>query len=109
MLLSLAGVLATVAGVKWIVNPYGAWRSAVIGSLARFIETTRNEAHERVTTAYRIRAERPSTLLVGSSRVVVGMYIDRGARDGFFNASMSGASLEEIAAILRLATANPRL
>jgi hypothetical protein len=46
---------------------------------------------------------------VGSSRVVVGMYIDRAARDGFFNASMSGASIAEIAAILRLATANPRL
>ena len=46
---------------------------------------------------------------MGSSRVVVGMYIEQGMEDGVFNASMSGASLAEIAAILRLATANPDL
>jgi hypothetical protein len=109
MLLCLAGFLAAVAAVNWIVNPYGAWRSRAIDPAYRFSETTRNEAGERVTTAYRIRAEQPTNLLVGSSRVVVGMYIERGARDGVFNASMSGASLAEIAAVLRLATANPRL
>ena len=104
MLLCLAGFLAAVAAVNWIVNPYGAWRSTAVDPAYRFSETTRNEAGERVTTAYRIRAEQPTNLLVGSSRVVVGMYIERGARDGVFNASMSGASLAEIAAILRLAT-----
>ena len=109
MLLCLAGFLAAVAAVNWIVNPYGAWRSRAIDPAYRFSETTRNEAGERVTTAYRIRAEQPTNLLVGSSRVVVGMYIERGARDGVFNASMSGASLAEITAVLRLATANPRL
>jgi hypothetical protein len=109
MLLCLGAVLAAVAVINWVVNPYGAWRSTAIDPVYRFGETTRNEADERVRTAYRIRAEQPVSLLVGSSRVVVGMYIDRGARDGFFNASMSGASLAEIAAILRLATANPRL
>ena len=109
MLLCLAGFLAAVAALNWIVNPYGAWRSTVIDPGYRFSETTRNEAGERVTTGYRIRVEQPTNLLVGSSRVVVGMYIERGARDGFFNASMSGASLAEIAAVLRLATANSRL
>jgi hypothetical protein len=109
MVLGLTGVLAAVAAINWVVNPYGAWRSTAIDPVYRFSETTRNEAGERVTTAYRLRAEQPTTLLVGSSRVVVGMYIDRAARDGFFNASMSGASIAEIAAILRLATANPRL
>ena len=109
MLLCLAGFLAAVATVNWIVNPYGAWRSAVIDPAHRFSEATRNEASERVTTGYRIRVEQPTNLLVGSSRVVVGMYIERGARDGVFNASMSGASLAEIAAVLRLATANSRL
>jgi hypothetical protein len=95
--------------IDGMVNRTARWRSSVIPAVYRFGETTRNEADERVTTAYRIRAEQPSHLLVGSSRVVVGMYIDRGARDEFFNASMSGASLAEIAAILRLAIANPRL
>jgi hypothetical protein len=109
MLLCLTMFLAAVAAINWIVNPYGAWRSTVIDPAHRLAGGARNEAGERVTTAYRIRAEQPTTLLVGSSRVVVGMYIEHGARDGFFNASMSGASLAEIAAILRLATANPRL
>ena len=70
-----------------------AWRSTVIDPAYRVTGGPRNEAGERVTTAYRIRAERPTTLLVGSSRVIVGMYIEHGAQDGFFNASMSGASL----------------
>ena len=95
--------------INWVVNPYGAWRSTVIDPAYRVTGTDRSEAGERVTTAYRIRAEQPTTLLVGSSRVVAGMYIEHGAQDGVFNASMSGASLAEIAAILRLATANPRL
>jgi hypothetical protein len=95
--------------IDGMVNRTARWRSSVIPAVYRFGETTRNEADERVTTAYRIRAERPRHLLVGSSRVVVGMSIDRGAQDEFFNASMSRASLAEIAAILRLAIANPRL
>jgi hypothetical protein len=109
MLLWLGGFLAAVTAINWTVNPYGAWRPTVIDPVYRVTGADRKEADQRVTTAYRIRAERPTTLLVGSSRVIVGMYIERGVRDGVFNASMSGASLAEIAAILRLATANPRL
>lgn len=109
MLACLVGLLAAVAAVNWIVNPYGAWRPTVIDPEHRVSGTARGEAGERVTTAYRIRADRPATVLVGSSRVVAGMYIERGARDGVLNAGMSGASLAEIAAILRLASANPRL
>ena len=106
MLLCLAGFLAAVAAINWIVNPYGAWRSTVIDPAHRAARSPRGE---RVTTAYQVRAERPATLLVGSSRVVVGMYIEEGARDGVLNASLSGATLAEIAAILRLATANSDL
>jgi len=109
MVLCLSGVLATVAAINWIVNPYGAWRSAMFDPVYRFARTTHNEADERVTIAYRMRVEQPTTLLVGSSRVLVGMYMDRATRDGFFNASMSGASVAEISAVLRLARANPRL
>jgi hypothetical protein len=109
MLVCLAALLAAVVVVNWVVNPYGAWRSTVIDPAHRVTGTDRTEAGERVTTAYRVRAEQPTTLLVGSSRVVAGMYIEHGAQDGVFNASMSGASLAEIAAILRLAMANPRL
>jgi hypothetical protein len=109
MLVCLAGLLAAVAATNWIVNPYGAWRPTVIDPVHRVDGAARGEAGERVTTTYRIRADRPATVLVGSSRVVAGMYIERGARDGVLNAAMSGASLAEVRAILRLAAANPRL
>jgi hypothetical protein len=109
MLACLAGFLTAVAAINWIVNPYGAWRPALIDPSHRVDGAARGEAGERVTTAYRIRADRPATVLVGSSRVVAGMYIERGARDGVLNAAMSGASLAEVRAILRLAAANPRL
>ena len=109
MLLFLVCFLGAVAGANWIVNPYGAWGTTIVDRAYRLPRRLGNEASERVSTAYRIRAERPTTLLVGSSRVVVGMYIEQGMEDGVFNASMSGASLTEIAAILRLATANPDL
>ena len=109
MLLCLGGLLTAVVTVNWVVNPYGAWRSTVIDPEHRVTGTDRSEAGERVTTAYRIRAEQPITLLVGSSRVVAGMYIEHGAQDGVFNAGMSGASLAEIGAILRLAAVSPQL
>ena len=81
MLLGLLGLLGAVALVNWIVNPYGAWRTTVVDPAYRPPGPVQNEAGERVSTAYRIRAERPSTLLVGSSRMVVGMYIEQGGRD----------------------------
>jgi hypothetical protein len=109
MLVCLAGLLTAVATVNWIVNPYGAWRPTLIDPAHRVSGAARGEAGERVTTAYRLRADRPATVLVGSSRVVAGMYIERGTRDGVLNAGLSGVSLAEIGAILRQAAANPRL
>lgn len=109
MLLGLAAALAAVAAVNWIVNPYGAWRPTVVDPAHRVTGTARGEAGERVTIGYRVRAARPSTLLVGSSRVIVGMHFRDHRQTEIFNASLSGASLPEIVAILRLATTNPRL
>jgi hypothetical protein len=109
MLLGLAAVLAAVAAINWTVNPYGAWRPAVVDPAHRVTGTARGEAGERVTVAYRLRAARPTTLLVGSSRVIVGMHFENHRQTEIFNASLSGASLAEIAAILRLAATNPRL
>ena len=111
MLLCLLGLLATVPLINWIVNPYGVWRIAVVDRVYRVTQPQpfTNEAAERVTSAYRVRVEEPTTVLVGSSRVLLGMPIEPGGQDGFLNASLSGASLAEIAAVLRLATANPRL
>ena len=49
MLLCLAGFLAAVAAINWIVNPYGAWSSTVIDPAYRFTAGLGNEAGERVT------------------------------------------------------------
>jgi hypothetical protein len=109
MLVSLVVVLAAVGAVNWAINPYGAWRTTFINPAYRLTEGAADETTERVSTAYRIRVEQPRTLLVGSSRVLNGMPIDPGGHDGFFNASLSGASLQELAAVLRLGMANRRL
>jgi hypothetical protein len=50
-----------------------------------------------------VRVEQPTTLLVGSSRMVYGMPIEQGCRDGVCNAGLSGASVDEIASIVALA------
>ena len=110
MLLALAAFLAVVAAVNWSANPYGAWRAAFFDPVHRPARITDTEVGERVVTAYRIRAERPTTLLIGSSRVLNGMPVEGdGKPNDFFNASLSGASITENAALVRLGMQNPRL
>ena len=109
MLICLAGVLATVVTINWIVNPYGVWRTTVVSRAYRLTDAAADEAGERLSTPYRIRTEQPSTLLVGSSRVLRGMLVAQGGHETFLNASLSGATFAELAILLRLGTANPRL
>jgi hypothetical protein len=109
MLACLAGALAVVVTTNWIVNPYGVWGTTVVPRAYRLTDAAAYESGERLSTPYRIRAERPSILLVGSSRVLRGMLVEQSGRDTFLNASLSGAMLPELATLLRLATANPRL
>ena len=70
MLVCLAGVLAAVVTINWLVNPYGVWRTAMVDRAYRLTDAGADETGERLSTPYRIRAERPTTLLVGSSRVL---------------------------------------
>jgi hypothetical protein len=109
MMVCLASALAAVVAINWIVNPYGVWRTTVVDRAYRLIDAAADEAGERLSTPYRIRAEQPSTLLVGSSRVLRGMLVAQSGHDTFLNASLSGATFAELAILLRLATANPRL
>ena len=106
MLLALLAFVAIVAALNWIANPYRAWRLSVHDGM---YGVARDGFEPRVLTPYRVRTQEPTTLLVGNSRVQWGMSIDRGYRDGILNAALPNASLAEIAAILRLAVANPRL
>ncbi len=99
MMLCLLLVLAAPAAANWLINPFGAWPSLVIDGMYRQLEI----GTERVRLPYRLRTEESPTLLVGSSRVLYGMPIEQGSRDGVLNAALSGASMDEIATIIRVA------
>jgi hypothetical protein len=109
MLACLAGLLASVATTNWIVNPYGVWRTTLVPRAYRLTDAGADELGERLSTPYRLRAEQPSTLLVGSSRVLKGMLVEQSGQSEFFNAGLSGATLVELGSVLRLANSNPRL
>jgi hypothetical protein len=109
MLVCLAAMLATVVAVNWIVNPYGVWRTTVVDRAYRLTDASVDNLGEHLSTPYRLRIEHPTTLLVGSSRVLWGMHVAQRGQDTFLNASLSGATLAELAGALRLATQNPRL
>lgn len=105
MMLCLGLFFAGVPAANWLINPYRAWRPAVIDTIYLGLA----KGGERVMTPYRVRNEQPTTLLVGSSRVLYGMPIEQGYRDGVLNAALPGATIDEIAAVLRLALDNPKL
>jgi hypothetical protein len=105
MILCLVAFVAAVAGVNWIANPYGAWGASLIDKIYLKMEVGR----ERIATPYRLRVEQPRTLLVGSSRVLYGMTIEQGYREGVLNAGLPAATLEEIDAVVRIATHSPVL
>lgn len=103
MLLALAAVCAAAVTVNYLINPYGAWRIALIDPIFR----ADNDA--RMTTPYLVRTTRPHTLLVGSSRVRVGMHIEQGYRDGVLNGALQGVDAEEAVEVVRVALRNPKL
>ncbi len=105
MVLGLVLFLAMVAGVNLVADPYGAWQVTLVDRvyIKDKIEMT------RVMTPYRLRTKQPVTLLVGASRVFLGMPIEQGYRDGVLNASLMGGSMDEIAAIVRIAIHQPKL
>ena len=106
MLLALAALTCAMLAFNFIVNPYGAWCHRVVGNVYYRL---RGGGHERVMTPYRLRTTTPTTVLLGTSRVVFGMPIEQGYKDGFLNAGLSAARPEEIGKEVRLALKNPRL
>jgi len=101
---ALTGVL--IAGgiaLTWLLNPYGATRSRFIDPIFRKIK------QERLATPYLLRVAQPESVLLGSSRVRMGMRIEQGERDGVLNAAINGATLSQISRIVDVALENPRL
>jgi hypothetical protein len=111
MLSCLAATLSAVAAICWTANPYGFWRIALIDRSYRGFKAMPcvYDQHERVTTPYRLRGAQPSLLLVGSSRMLCGIPLDAQSEDGLMNASLPGATIPELAAVVQLAARNPRL
>lgn len=101
---ALTGVLM-VGGIilTWLLNPFGATPSRLIDPIFRKIK------RERLATPYMLRVAQPDTVLLGSSRVLMGMRIEQGERDGVMNAAIKGATLEQISRIVDVALLNPRL
>ncbi len=103
MLLALAAFCRAAVIFNYLINPYGAWQTALIDPIFR------DDNDARMTTPYLVRTMRPHTLLVGSSRVRVGMHIEQGYRDGVLNGALQGADAEEEVEVVRVALRNPKL
>jgi hypothetical protein len=97
MFLYTALLLAAVAAINWRVDPLGIW-----GNGRRPDETLSREV-----VPYAVALGRPTTLLVGNSRIAWSMYV--GARGGLLNAGLPGATLDEMAALVDRAVENPGL
>src|ERR1700723_1525880 len=101
---ALTGVLiASGIALTWLLNPLGATRCSFIDPIFRKIKV------ERVAIPYLLRIEQPETVLLGSSRIRMGMRIEQGERDGVMNAAINGATLKQISRIVDVALRNPRL
>jgi hypothetical protein len=105
MILSLLAFLAAVACVNWAANPFGAWGSSFLHKI--YLQADHESL--RMTIPFRLWAEAPRTLLVGSSRILYGMSIEQGYRDGVLNTGLPGATLDEMDAVVRIATRSPEL
>jgi hypothetical protein len=103
MLIALATAVVGVAGFNYTVNPFGAWPNQLVNPIYRSTDRT------RVAIPYLIRTLEPRILILGDSRAELGIPISQGYRDGFFNAAMLGARLNEVSALLKPALRNPRL
>ena len=101
MLLTLLSLLAVVAGLNRVTNPFGAWKRFTLDEI--YID---NPLTARVSTPYLLRNTRPRMLIVGSSRMLAGLSVEGGYRGGVLNASLPGASIDETVAIIRRAREN---
>ncbi len=70
-LLSFLAALAAVAGLTRLIDPYGYWGGPEIAGLNSFKPASGK--HLKAVKLRQVARVRPATLLVGNSRVAVGM------------------------------------
>jgi hypothetical protein len=103
MFAALSALVGTLIAVNYLVNPFGAWQIRLIDPIFRSLD------QYRVVSPYLVRTSHPDTLLVGNSRVVLGMQIKQVCRDGFLNGAFMGGTVAENARMIELALRNPAL
>jgi hypothetical protein len=103
MFAALALLVGALISINYLVNPFGAWRINLIDPIFRNIDQS------RLATPYQIRVARPHTIVLGNSRVAVGMQIQQLERDGVYNSAFMGGRLSENARVIELALDNPNL
>jgi hypothetical protein len=104
LMIALTGLLlAGAIAFNYSINPYGAWRCTLIDPVYR------NLTGDRAQMPYQLWTTAPETLLIGSSRVQMGMRIEQGYRAGVLNASLGAATMPELAKIISVALQNQKL
>ncbi|MBF6567841.1 MAG: hypothetical protein IVW54_03070 [Candidatus Binataceae bacterium] len=104
LMLLLTGTVVSVAmAANYLINPYGVWSSGLIDPVYRRV------TDNRAQMPYLLRSAKPATLLVGTSRVLLGMPIEQGCRDGVLNAGLGGGSMPQVSGIVNAALDNPQL
>ncbi len=105
MLIAMAGLTGAALLFNFLLNPFGAWRHRLVSQTFYRVRA----GHDRVITPYLLRTTRPNTVMFGTSRVLMGMPIEQGMKDGFLNAAMAAARLQEISKAISIALKNPGL
>lgn len=105
MLTALAALTGAALLFNFLINPFGTWRHHLVNGIYYRVRA----GHERVIAPYLLRATQPDTVMFGTSRVLMGIPIEQGIKDGILNAGMAAARPEEIARGVALALENPHL
>jgi hypothetical protein len=105
MLIALAALTGALVLFNFAANPLGAWRHRLVSQLYY----RERAGHDHIIAPYMLQSTEPETVLVGTSRVLLGMPIEQGYKDGILNAAMAAAHAQEISRVINDALRNPHL
>ncbi|MDB2682720.1 hypothetical protein N9Z27_00530 [Alphaproteobacteria bacterium] len=100
----LVGVLG-IAGVNYLVNPYGIYLSSDFSEDV-FPEKPEMHNHVRMVKAHHLALQKPETVIIGSSRAQYGF--DPAQMGDAYNLSIPGAALSEMHRYIEFAARMPR-
>jgi hypothetical protein len=74
MLTALAALTGGALLFNFLINPFGTWRHRLVNGIYYRVRA----GHERVIAPYLLRSTEPSTVMFGTSRVLMGIPIEQG-------------------------------